>query len=206
VAAPALWLYSRTWRIEEHGDAAVLLDYPGERRLPCVYAHWHRDELVLLPYYAHRRLAVLASLSRDGSMMAESLELLGYRVFRGSSSRGGARGLIRLIRAVRTEGLQAALAVDGPKGPIYEVKPGIVTLALKTGLPIIPVVVRTDRAWPIRGAWNRSYIAKPFARITAHYGTPIVVQEGDDVAGRCVDVKRALESMEREAVREAARA
>jgi len=58
---------------------------------PCLFAHWHGDELVLVGYYAHRRLAVLSSLSKDGSLMARVLELLGYQVFRGSSSRGGAR-------------------------------------------------------------------------------------------------------------------
>src|SRR5690606_36476314 len=110
----------------------------------CLYAHWHGDELVLVGYYSFRRLAVLSSLSKDGTLMAKTLQLLGYEVFRGSSSKGGARGLIGLIRAVKA-GSQAALAVDGPKGPIYEVKPGIVDLAARTGMPIVPLRTRCDR-------------------------------------------------------------
>src|SRR5262245_39354183 len=117
IVAPIYWLLSKTWRIEERGPPQVMARYMKNREA-CLFAHWHGDELVLIGYYSYKKLAVLSSLSQDGSLMARTLELLGYQVFRGSSTRGGARGLIGLIRAVR-DGLQAALAVDGPKGPIY---------------------------------------------------------------------------------------
>jgi lysophospholipid acyltransferase (LPLAT)-like uncharacterized protein len=107
--------------------------------------------------------------------MARTLELLGYQVFRGSSSKGGARGLIGLIRAVK-EGSQAALAVDGPRGPIYEVKPGIVELANRTGMPIVPLRCRASRAWYIPRAWNHSYVPKLFARVDVEYGEPLPAQ------------------------------
>lgn len=172
--APIIWLFSRTWRIHESGPAEVLARFVNRRGPsdPCLYAHWHGDELVLVPYYSYRKLAVLSSLSKDGTLMARTLELLGYQVFRGSSSKGGARGLIGLIRAVK-EGSQAALAVDGPRGPIYEVKPGIVELANRTGMPIVPLRCRASRAWYIPRAWNHSYVPKLFARVEVEYGEPL---------------------------------
>jgi lysophospholipid acyltransferase (LPLAT)-like uncharacterized protein len=191
--APVYWLLSRTWRIREVGPPDVLALYvQSPARRPCVFAHWHGDELLLVGYYSFRQLAVLSSLSKDGSIMARTLELLGYQVFRGSSSRGGARGLIGLIRAVK-DGSQAALAVDGPKGPIYEVKPGIVELARKAGMPVIPVRARCDSAWFIPKAWNRSYLPKPFARLEVEYGLPLPV-EGDQEEA-CRRIKSALDGM-----------
>src|SRR5690606_1144704 len=85
--APVYWLLSRSWRIKEKGPPAVLSRHVQGRVLqPCLFAHWHGDELVLVAYYSFRKLAVLSSLSKDGTLMARTLELLGYRVFRGSSS------------------------------------------------------------------------------------------------------------------------
>ncbi len=187
--APIYWLYSLTWRQEVSGDADVLARfYYGHEA--CVYAHWHGDELVLIGHYSYRKLAVLSSLSKDGTIMARTLQLLGYRVFRGSSSRGGARGLLNLIRAVR-EGAQSALAVDGPKGPIYEVKPGIVELARKTGHSIVPVRVFCEQAWFIPRAWNKSYLPKPFAKIRIVYGSAITLS-ADETEVVCKKVKIAL--------------
>lgn len=190
--APIYFLLRCTWRVREYGPPEIMHKFVN-RSEACVFAHWHGDELLLVGYYSYRKLAVLSSLSKDGTLMARTLTLLGYKVFRGSSSRGGARGLIGLIRAVK-DGYQAALAVDGPKGPIYEVKPGIVELARKTGMPIIPVRARADRAWFIPRAWNKSYLPKPFARIEVEYGRPIALGErtNEEVAA---EVKRELDHL-----------
>lgn len=169
--APIVYLYSLTWRLRIEGDPESIRRFYrlGES---VVYAHWHGDELVLVPFYAFRGLSVLSSLSKDGSLMAHTLRLLGYSVYRGSSTRGGARGLLGLIQSVKDNG-QAALAVDGPKGPIHEVKPGIAELAFRTGRPIVAVRVQADRAWFIPRAWNRSYVPKPFAKVLVTYSAPI---------------------------------
>lgn len=196
LVAPIYFLVSLTWSTRELGPPAVLEKHVNRRgtQSPCLYAHWHGDELLLVGYYAYRRLAVLASLSKDGTIMARTLRLLGYQVFRGSSSRGGARGLIGLIRAVKS-GSQAALAVDGPKGPIYEVKPGIVELAKKTGLPIIPVRTRCNRAWYIPRAWNKSYLPKPFARIEVEYGSPLEIPAHESPEQLALALKTRLDKI-----------
>lgn len=196
--APLYGLLARSWRIEERGPIPVLTTHVSPSKLtPCVFAHWHGDELVLIGYYARRRLAVLSSLSKDGSLMAKTLELLGYQVFRGSSSRGGARGLIGLIRAVKG-GSQAALAVDGPKGPIYEVKPGVVELAARTEVPVVPVRTRCSSAWVFRRAWNQCYLPKPFARVIVEYGEAIPMPPAhseEALQGSCALIEVSLNAI-----------
>jgi lysophospholipid acyltransferase (LPLAT)-like uncharacterized protein len=193
--APIYYLLSLTWRIHEFGPLDILDRYV-DRKGPaksCIYSHWHGDELVLVGYYSYRKLAVLSSLSKDGTLMARTLQILGYQVFRGSSSRGGARALISLIKAVRN-GSQSAMAVDGPRGPIYEVKHGVVELARKTGKPILPLRTRADRAWRFEKSWNKTYLPKPFARVEVEYGQPVFVGESsnEEIA---LEVKRRMDAI-----------
>lgn len=169
--APIVYLYSLSWRLKITGDPESLRRFVHGKE-PVLYAHWHGDEIVLVPFYAFRGLAVLSSLSKDGTLMAKTLRLLGYRVFRGSSSKGGARGLLGLIHSVES-GSQAALAVDGPKGPIYEVKAGIAELAFRTGKPVVPLRVRAETYWPIPRAWNRSFVPKPRTVVEVNFA-PVI--------------------------------
>jgi len=127
------WLLSRTWRLKEMG-----LPLGPSARNPKLYAHWHGDELLLVAVSIQKHMAIMASRSSDGELMKRVLNYLGYKVVRGSSSRGGAGGLKGLIDLMKTGKYHSSLAVDGPRGPIYQVKPGILKLAQETGLPIIP--------------------------------------------------------------------
>ena len=187
--APIYFCLQLTWRIREEGPTEVLDRFVSRKREPCIYVHWHGDELVLVGYYSYRRLAVLSSLSKDGTIMARSLFLLGYRVFRGSSTRGGARGLIGLIRAVK-DGGQAAMAVDGPRGPIYQVKAGALELAKKTGHVIVPVGAQAENAWRFPRAWNKTFLPKPFSLVTVRYGAAIQPEEAT-----IENVKAGLDSL-----------
>lgn len=96
------------------------------RRSPIILAHWHGDELLLLSLIRRYKVATIASTSVDGDLMASLVGLMNGKVVRGSSTRGGAgalKGLMRLVRA----GHNSSFAVDGPKGPIYKVKPGVLS-------------------------------------------------------------------------------
>ena len=96
--------------------------------------------------------------------MTNAIESLGIHTVRGSSSRGAVAGLIAAIRKVK-EGYNFALAVDGPKGPIYEVKEGICAIQTKSQFPIAPIRAHVDRAFIFEKAWNKAKLPKPFAKI-----------------------------------------
>jgi len=184
VLAVAYRLLLLTWRIERIGYST---GGPGPR----LWAHWHGDELLLLGAEAGSGMAILSSLSRDGRRMAWLARVFGYRVARGSSSRGGAAGLKGLIDIARAGG-DACLAVDGPRGPRCVVKPGILKLAQASGAPIYPGGASATRKLVFSKAWNRCYLPLPFSRCYIVVGPPVVVPPG------CTDEEAELLRVELE--------
>ncbi len=132
-------------------------------------AFFHQDELCLVPYYKNTGFSVLVSLSKDGEIMTQASQRLGYYPVRGSSSRGAVAGLIAAIRKVK-EGYNFAFAVDGPRGPIYKVKEGICAVSKKTGRSILPVRCHVDNAYIFENSWNKAKLPKPFTKITMKFG------------------------------------
>lgn len=132
-------------------------------------AFFHQDELCLVPYYKNTGFSVLVSLSKDGEIMAQASQRLGYRPVRGSSSRGAIAGLIAAIKKVK-EGWNFAFAVDGPRGPIYKVKEGICAVSKKTNRPILPVRCKVNNAYIFERSWNKAKLPKPFTTITLNFG------------------------------------
>jgi lysophospholipid acyltransferase (LPLAT)-like uncharacterized protein len=127
----------------------------------------------------------MVSLSDDGRMQATALGLLGFHVVRGSSSRGGARGLAALVRAMRG-GRDAAFAVDGPRGPYGVVKPGVILAARRTGALLVPMGGAVLGGHVFARAWDRFALAWPFARAAVVLGPAV-----DPFAE---DVEKALET------------
>lgn len=157
-------------------------------------AHWHGDELALLPRFGYLGLTILVSNSRDGESMARAAGAMGYRITRGSSSHRGAAGLLALIKTMRG-GHPAVLAVDGPRGPRGVCKPGIVRLAQKTGVPLFPVGVATSRKFVFEKAWNKVYLPLPFARQVILVGEPLFfgrTTTAEEMEEECRRVEAAL--------------
>ncbi len=161
---------------------------------PWVLAFWHGTQWPLLAWAGRRggrATVVLVSLSRDGVMQARALSLQGLRVVRGSSSRGGARGLAALVRAMKRGPLDAAFAVDGPRGPRGQVKPGALLAARATGAVLVPVTGRLRGGLTFRRAWDRFALGLPFTPVEVVLGAPIE-PDGRDAREQ---VERALLAM-----------
>ncbi len=112
------------------------------------------------------------SFSRDGDLQARALPVLGLAVRRGSTSRGGVRGLAALVRLLRG-GMDAAFAVDGPRGPWGVVKPGAAAAARFAGGVLVPLGCAASRSWVLKKAWDRFEIPLPFARVVVSVGSPL---------------------------------
>jgi lysophospholipid acyltransferase (LPLAT)-like uncharacterized protein len=162
-----LWL--ATLRVRVVLDPA--LETAGER--PWVLAFFHGTQWPLLAWKRRAPTVVMVSLSNDGSMQARALALQGFRVVRGSSSRGGVRGLAALVRRMKAERADAAFAVDGPRGPYGVAKGGAVAAARAAGAYLVPMGSAVEHGLVLRRAWDRFALAWPFTRVTVTLGAPI---------------------------------
>jgi hypothetical protein len=149
-------------------------------REPLVYCFWHNRIPIATYFWRHRGIVVMSSRSFDSEYIARFIQRFGYGAAKGSSTRGALSGLIQMIRAVRS-GKSAAFTVDGPRGPIYEAKPGALLLAKKTGAAILPFSISFDRCWRLP-SWDRIEIPKPFAKAHVVIGERIYVKDADDEA------------------------
>ncbi|HKQ73575.1 MAG TPA: lysophospholipid acyltransferase family protein [Blastocatellia bacterium] len=147
---------------------------------PLVYCFWHNRIPIATYFWRHRGIVVMSSRSFDSEYIARFIQRFGYGAAKGSSTRGALAGLIQMIRAVRS-GKSAAFTVDGPRGPIYEAKPGALLLAKKSGAAILPFSISLDRCWRLP-SWDRIEIPKPFARVFVVIGERIYVKDADDEA------------------------
>ncbi len=119
------------------------------------------------------KLTILVSQSRDGEMIARGVTGLGFTVARGSPSYKAVQGTRELLQAVK-QGQSLAFMVDGPRGPIDKVKPGIIRLAQMANLPIIPFVCSARTCWWFP-SWDKFMGPLWASPIVYVYGKPIVV-------------------------------
>ncbi len=181
-----LWLATLRVRVVAH----PALDRVRDR--PWVLAFWHGTQWPLLAWRRRRPTVVLVSLSRDGAMQARALAVQGLRVVRGSSSRGGARGLAQVVRAMKRDALDAAFAVDGPRGPAGVVKGGLLVAARATGAVVVPLTGSMRHGLVLRRSWDRFAIAWPFTRVEVELGEPIDPRARDDARE---EVERSLAAL-----------
>lgn len=160
-----------------------------------VWCFWHRCLIPCACYFHGRfKMAVLVSHSFDGELIARTIERLGFLTARGSSTRFGASGLLALARALEG-GHLAAFTADGPRGPVYKVKPGAVKLAQITGYPIGVFYAHPERAWQLR-SWDRFLIPKPFSRVAISWGRQVEAPQTEDplvMEAKRLEVEAALE-------------
>jgi lysophospholipid acyltransferase (LPLAT)-like uncharacterized protein len=171
------------------------LRWPAGATLPdgAVIVLWHEHLPVCMRAFAGRGIHVLISKSRDGEWAARACARMGYRVHRGSSSAGESRekafgGLRALARAAGSGPNLIGMALDGPRGPRREPKPGTLWLARRLRVPVVPVAVAAPNAFRL-GSWDRALIPLPFSRVEIRLGPPVFPDSPADLA-------RAMEAVE----------
>jgi lysophospholipid acyltransferase (LPLAT)-like uncharacterized protein len=187
----SLWL--STCRISEFGreiEEQYLKNNPGKGVL---YASWHRGLFFVIYWYRNQNVVSIASASKDGELAAQAAKRFGWITVRGSSSRGG-RQAFREMEALVGRGYKGGLVADAPRGPRFVSKLGIIYLAKRTGIPVIPVIWSADRYWQLQ-SWDRTIIPKPFARIVALFGDEYLTVPTDATREDCKQFRRQLDKM-----------
>jgi lysophospholipid acyltransferase (LPLAT)-like uncharacterized protein len=161
-----VWLWSLRVRVEVH---PALLSSPR----PWVLAFWHGTQWPLLAWQRRRPTVVMVSWSADGAIQARALARQGMEVIRGSSSKGGVRGLAAVVRALKGGARDAAFAVDGPRGPRGRAKEGAVVAARAGGALLVPMGGAVGSGLVLRRAWDQFVVAWPFAEVAVTLGPPL---------------------------------
>jgi len=159
-------LLAMTWRMRPVNDEGLRDARASGQRV--IFTLWHGELLPLLWHHRKEGVAVVISEHRDGEIIAQIAERLGYTTVRGSSSRGGGRALIGLIRALEG-GRDGAVTPDGPRGPAHVFAPGAAIASQRTGVPLLPIRASASRAWRLK-SWDRFLVPKPFATVRVTYG------------------------------------
>lgn len=145
-----------------------------------IYAFWHQDILALFPLYHSARMVAMISPSKDGMMLQKGIELFGLEILPASSHKNSVQGVKLALRAI-SKNKQMAIAVDGPRGPRFEPKEGILFLSKATKKPIVPVVIKQENVFQVKKSWDQMKIFKPFKPIEVFVGEPQFFEHVQDL-------------------------
>ena len=141
----------------------------------CLFALWHAHQCGIYSFKNRNKINVMISRSRDGEIIAYAAEKLNFKTVRGSKTRGGAAATLELVERIK-KGDSGAITIDGPKGPKYVVKKGIVEIAKITGVPIVPMTFYGGKRGFFRfKTWDEFCYPVPFKKLINIYGKPIYV-------------------------------
>jgi lysophospholipid acyltransferase (LPLAT)-like uncharacterized protein len=178
-AVMKLWSISLRYHINDKRG----LSAPPLPNQPVIFTLWHNRIFTMPPVWKktggfQRSTLVLTSASRDGTSLATAMQIFGIGAIRGSSSRRAIAALIGMKNSL-IAGHSIVVTPDGPKGPRYQVQPGLIKISQSTNTPIIPIHITYSSAWRLK-SWDRFVIPKPFSRINVTFGQPIFIPKTDD--------------------------
>ena len=198
VAALLIRCIGKTLRWETEGDEHLERVYREGKR--AVMVCWHCCTFASTYYWRRRGIIVMSSQNFESECLAGVLRRLGYGLARGSSSRGGLKALAEMARWLRS-GKDAGFTVDGPRGPRYEVKPGPVLLAKRTGDAILCFHVSLQRKIQLN-TWDHTQIPIPFSKAFILQAPPIYMNRGvneDDLKSKIEEMQRTLDDLREKA-------
>jgi lysophospholipid acyltransferase (LPLAT)-like uncharacterized protein len=144
-----------------------------------IYALWHENFLIPIIRFGDPSIAALVSRHADGEILGSLIRSTGMGIVRGSTSRGGIAAVRQLLRDCAGY-RHLALTPDGPRGPRRLVQPGVIYLASRTGMRIVPVGIGHRKPWRVN-SWDSFVIPRPFSRVRCLFGEPLFVPPHRDV-------------------------
>jgi lysophospholipid acyltransferase (LPLAT)-like uncharacterized protein len=157
------------------------IDIIGEEKVAAIinskkyiFAFWHSRLLLISYIHKMKNVLVLVSQSKDGEIISRILLRQGQATVRGSSTRGGIRAMAGMIKDLKETGRPGCVTPDGPQGPRFKVKPGIISIAQKTGYAIVPITYSASKI-KIFSSWDRFILPHPFSRCRLIYGDPFFI-------------------------------
>lgn len=136
-------------------------------------ASWHQRFFGGIIYNSRLRLSIMISQSKDGEVISRVIKKLGMNPVRGSGRKGALKASLEIIKHLK-KGKNIGHVVDGPLGPPFIVKGGIIYFAQKSGAPVIISAISAKRYWEFN-SWDRFRVPKPFSPVLIEYSKPFYV-------------------------------
>lgn len=181
-----LFLLSTTSKITVMGEENLKEIEEGNPSV--IFALWHGNYTLLLISLRMEKAVALVHSSFRGNYISHIFSTFNYRIIQTSHNGKSIRELIKIIK----QGYSGFITVDGPQGPPYQTKPGVIYIARKAGVKIVPLGLKTHRGVVLRGRWDKHVIPFPFARITVSFGKPIEVRPDDSLEVKGAEVTQSL--------------
>jgi len=165
-------LFEWSYRFKYLDDENLIMAISKLPKPQYIGAFWHNNIIgsvltaKIIPHIA------IISASKDGELLSNVLKKMGILSARGSSHRGGSKAKSDMLSLLET-GYPGAISVDGPTGPVYGVKRGIIDMCKEKGIPILPYASFPASAWIIEKAWDKFRIPKPFSTVYFKVCDPI---------------------------------
>lgn len=170
------------------------IDIVGRFNEQSVFALWHGEQILPLCLNPNRNIVAMCSMSKDGEIQAGVLKDFGYIAVRGSSSKRAERALIETLRYAK-KGHYVAFTVDGPKGPIYKVKSGLLLVSQRIGIRLIPISAIAKNSLTFTKSWDKFKVPLPFSKTIAVYGNPIRIEKDDNLEEKALVVEKELNKL-----------
>lgn len=173
----------------------LTVDHPASLSLrrekkPTIYALWHNQQVFLSYHHRGEGAAIMVSRSNDGEYIAQVMKRMGLPAVRGSSSRGGQQAFRQMLEILKAGG-QVGFTPDGPKGPVHSIHDGIVAAARVSGVPIVPVAVRSRREIRFK-SWDGFRLPLPFNTIVVSHGPPLTIAANIEDESARLKIREAL--------------
>lgn len=137
---------------------------------PVALTLWHNRLFmaaeIFRRYRGGRPAYALVSPSKDGAWLEAYFSLVGISTVRGSSHKLGREAVSALVEVMRA-GNDIGITPDGPRGPIYEFKPGGLIVCRRTHAPLLLLGCVFESSWQLP-SWDRFHLPHPFSRVRVY--------------------------------------
>ena len=142
----------------------------------CILMLWH-NRLMLMPYFGNRFAAQFSyTAAVSSSLDGEILVAVARSYPNGDAIRISRRapfpGLRSMVSRLKESPSILVYTPDGPRGPRYHVKSGIVLAATNAEAPILPFTWQASSYWEFK-TWDGLRLPKPFSTIDFKIGKPV---------------------------------
>lgn len=141
-------------------------------KTPIMVCFWHnRLGMMAFSWQSEIPFHMLISGHPDGQVIAGGVSYHGIQTIAGSTNKGATDAIRRLLRVLKL-GQAVGVTPDGPRGPRFSINPGLINIAKKAGVDILPMSYSTSRRIVIP-SWDRLIVPLPFGKGIFICGEPI---------------------------------